>query len=117
MQAQNAIQPSGTVDAGAEKIAIRVSGQFTSEESLNAINFRANGRFFRLSDIAKVRRAYVDPQQPMFRFNGRPAIGLGISMKNSRSPGSLAGVAALWKQQWRGSHMQQALFCSQLYRS
>ena len=80
LQAQNAIQPSGTVDAGAEKIAIRVSGQFTSEESLNAINFRANGRFFRLSDIAKVRRAYVDPQQPMFQFNGRPAIGLGISM-------------------------------------
>ena len=80
LQAQNAIQPSGTVDAGAEKIAIRVSGQFTSEENLNAINFRANGRFFRLSDIAKVRRAYVDPQQPMFRFNGTPAIGLGISM-------------------------------------
>jgi multidrug efflux pump subunit AcrB len=41
LQAQNAIQPSGTVDAGAEKIAIRVSGQFTSEENLNAINFRA----------------------------------------------------------------------------
>src|SRR6476659_9012140 len=53
LQAQNAIQPSGTVDAEAEKIAIRVSGQFTSEESLNTINFRANGRFFRLSDIAK----------------------------------------------------------------
>jgi multidrug efflux pump subunit AcrB len=80
LQAQNAIQPSGTVDAGAEKIAIRVSGQFTSEESLNAINFRVNGRFFRLSDIAKVRRTYVDPQQPMFRFNGTPAIGLAISM-------------------------------------
>ena len=46
----------------------------------SAINFRANGRFFRLSDIAKVRRAYVDPQQPMFRLNGTPAIGLGISM-------------------------------------
>ena len=80
LQAQNAIQPSGTVDAGAEKIAIRVSGQFTSEESLKAVNFRVNGRFFRLSDIAKVRRTYVDPQQPMFRFNGTPAIGLAISM-------------------------------------
>jgi multidrug efflux pump subunit AcrB len=80
LQAQNAIQPSGTVDAGAEKIAIRVSGQFTSEESLKAVNFRVNGRFFRLSDIAKVRRAYVDPQQPMFRYNGIPAIGLAISM-------------------------------------
>ena len=44
------------------------------------INFRVNGRFFRLSDIAKVRRTYVDPQQPMFRYNGTPAIGLAISM-------------------------------------
>jgi multidrug efflux pump len=80
LQAQNAIQPSGTVDAGDEKIAIRVSGQFTSEESLKAVNFRVNGRFFRLSDIANIRRAYVDPEQPMFRFNGEPAIGLAISM-------------------------------------
>ena len=32
-------------------IAIRVSGHFTSEESLKAVNFRVNGRFFRLSDI------------------------------------------------------------------
>ena len=83
LQAQNAIQPSGTVDAGAEKIAIRVSGQFTSEESLKAVNFRVNGRFFRLSDIAKIRRTYVDPEQPMFRYNGTPAIGLAISMNKS----------------------------------
>src|SRR6201993_4561489 len=40
LQGQNAIQPSGTVDSDAEKIAIRISGQFTSEESLEAINFR-----------------------------------------------------------------------------
>jgi multidrug efflux pump subunit AcrB len=83
LQAQNAIQPSGTVDARAEKIAIRVSGQFTSEESLKAVNFRVNGRYFRLSDIAKVRRTYVDPEQPMFRYNGTPAIGLAISMNKS----------------------------------
>ena len=80
LQTQNAIQPSGTVDADVEKIAVRVSGEFTSEESLKDVNFRVNGRFFRLSDIAKVRRAYVDPQQPMFRYNGTPAIGLAISM-------------------------------------
>ena len=52
LQAQNAVVPSGTVDAGPERIAIRVSGEFTSEESLKAINFRSNDRFFRLSDIA-----------------------------------------------------------------
>jgi len=80
LQAQNAIQPSGTIDGDVEKIAVRVSGQFTSEESLRAVNFRANGQFFRLSDIAKIRRGYTDPQQPTFRYNGAPAIGLAISM-------------------------------------
>ena len=80
LQAQNALVPSGTVDAGPERIAIRVSGEFTSEESLKAVNFRSNDRFFRLSDIATVKRAYVDPPQPMFRYNGQPAIGLAISM-------------------------------------
>src|SRR6201993_4087358 len=83
LQQQNAIQPSGIVNADREKIAIRVSGQFTSEESLKAVNFRFNGRFFRLSDIAKVHRDYVDPQQPMFRYNGAPAIGLAISMNKN----------------------------------
>src|SRR6476469_8604098 len=83
LQAQNAIQPSGTVDSDAEKIAIRVSGQFMSEESLKAINFRFNGRFFRLSDIAKVQRAYADPQQPIFRYNGRSAVGLAVSMRKN----------------------------------
>jgi multidrug efflux pump subunit AcrB len=83
LQTQNAIQPSGTVDPNAEKIAVRVSGQFTSDESLKSINFRFNGRFFRLSDIAKVQRGYADPQQPIFRSNGRPAIGLAVSMRKS----------------------------------
>ena len=80
VQAQNSVVPSGIVDAGPERIAIRVSGAFTSEESLKAVNFRTNNRFFRLSDIAQVRRGYVDPPQPMFRFNGEPAIGLAVSM-------------------------------------
>ncbi|MER8424965.1 efflux RND transporter permease subunit [Mesorhizobium sp. M1403] len=80
LQAQNALTPSGTVDAGPERIAIRVSGEFTSEESLKAINFYANGHYFRLGDVAEVKRAYSDPPQPMFRFNGKPALGIAISI-------------------------------------
>ncbi len=80
LQTQNALVPSGVVDAGPERIAIRVSGEFTSEASLKAVNFRSNGRFFRLSDIATVKRTYVDPPQPTFRYNGQPAIGLAVSM-------------------------------------
>ena len=74
---------AGQWDSDAEKIAIRISGGFTTEESLKAINFRFNRRFFRLSDIAKVQRADADPQQPIFRYNGRSAIGLAISMRKN----------------------------------
>ena len=46
------------------------------------MNFVVDGRIFRLSDIATVRRGYSDPPQPMFRYNGVPAIGLGIAMRS-----------------------------------
>ena len=81
LQAQNAIVPSGVVQAGAERVSVRVSGQFTSEESLKAFNLRVNDRFFRLSDIVNIKRGYADPPTALFRYNGKPAIGLAISMK------------------------------------
>lgn len=81
LQAQNAIVPSGVVDASQESIAVRVSGSFDSEDSLKSVNLSTDGRFFKLSDIATVRRGYADPPQPMLRYNGEPAIGLAISMR------------------------------------
>ncbi|TIW55795.1 MAG: efflux RND transporter permease subunit [Mesorhizobium sp.] len=81
LQAQNAITPSGVIQSGPERISVRVGGQFTSEESLRAINLRVNDRFFRLSDVATIRRGYVDPPTALFRFNGQDAIGLAIGMK------------------------------------
>ncbi|MGJ5079979.1 efflux RND transporter permease subunit [Bradyrhizobium sp. HKCCYLS3013] len=81
LQAQNAVSPSGVLQAGPERIAVRVSGQFTSEESLKAINLRINDRFFPLTDVATITRGYEDPPTSLFRFNGQPAIGLAIGMK------------------------------------
>lgn len=82
LQAQNAVTPAGVVQTADEKILVQVTGAFHSEEDLRHVNFVADGRIFRLSDIATVKRGYSDPPQPMFRFNGMPAIGLGISMRN-----------------------------------
>ncbi|MFM2279054.1 MAG: hypothetical protein RLZZ444_1285, partial [Pseudomonadota bacterium] len=81
LQAQNAITPSGVIETGPERVSIRVTGQFTSEESLKAVNLRVNGRFFRLSDVATIRRGYSDPPSSLFRYNGQEAIGLAIGMK------------------------------------
>jgi len=80
LRAQNAIVPSGVLETGDERISVRVSGSFDSEASLQSINFKSENRFFRLSDIATIRRGYVDPPQPIFHYNGEPAIGLAISM-------------------------------------
>src|SRR5262245_57416730 len=81
LQAQNAVAPSGTVQAGPERVSLRVSGAYASEDALRQVNLRVNDRFFRLTDIATITRGYRDPPQPMFRFNGQPAIGLAIGMK------------------------------------
>jgi multidrug efflux pump subunit AcrB len=81
LQQQNAVAPSGVIQAGPQRVSLRVSGQFTSEESLRSINIRVRDRFFRLADVATISRGYVDPPQPMFRYNGQPAIGLAIGMK------------------------------------
>jgi multidrug efflux pump len=82
LQSQNIVRPAGTIQTGLESISIRVSGSFQSEQDIANINFSAGGRMLRLSDIAQVRRGYTDPPQPMFRINGKPAIGLAIAMRD-----------------------------------
>jgi multidrug efflux pump subunit AcrB len=81
LRAQNSISPSGTIEARGERISVRVGGQFTSEDSLRAINLRINDRFFRLGDVATISRGYADPPTSLFRVGGQPAIGLAIGMK------------------------------------
>src|SRR5271157_5240809 len=81
LAAQNIVSPSGALQTGDETLKLRVSGAFESEQDILAVNFVANGRLIRLRDIAQVHRAYADPPQPMFRVNGKPAIGIAISMQ------------------------------------
>jgi len=80
LRAQNVIRPSGTLQTEEEKLWLRVSGVFDSEEDILAVNFVHDGRLVRLRDIAEVRRGFADPPQPLFRVNGQPSIGLAIAM-------------------------------------
>ncbi|MCX5495856.1 efflux RND transporter permease subunit [Kaistia dalseonensis] len=81
LRAQNVVSPAGVLETGDERIALRVTGAFESEQDLLDINFVSNGRLIRLRDIAEIHRGYANPPSPMFRVNGEPAIGLGISMR------------------------------------
>ena len=81
LQAQNVVEPAGTIQTGYETLSLQVSGSFRSEKEILDINFVADGRMLRLSDIARVRRGFSDPPQPLFRVNGDPAIGLAVAMR------------------------------------
>ncbi|KRE08135.1 ACR family transporter [Bosea sp. Root670] len=82
LQAQNVVRPAGEVQTQDEKFSVRVSGAFQSEADLLGINFPVGDRMVRLADIATIRRGHADPPTPMFRVNGRDAIGLGIAMRD-----------------------------------
>lgn len=83
LKAQNAIAPAGTARTDKENIALRVSGAFTSEESLKTITLHVDDRFIPLTDIATLSRETAEPPTPLFRVNGEPAIGLAVSMAST----------------------------------
>jgi len=78
---QNAIEGAGVVQTPLDTVQIRVAGQFRSLEQLQDMPIRGgSGNLIRLSDIAQVTRAYVDPPQVKVRHQGRQVIALGVSM-------------------------------------
>ena len=81
LRAQNVVTPAGVIQTGDERLLLRVSGSFHSVEDVRNVSFVANGRIVRLSDVAEVRRGYSDPPKPLFRVNGKSALGLAISMR------------------------------------
>ncbi|MFO1306480.1 MAG: efflux RND transporter permease subunit [Burkholderiales bacterium] len=83
LQAQNVVRPAGVMQTGNERVFLRVTGAFDSERDIENVSIVAGDRIVRLGDIATVRRGFADPPQPMFRVNGKPAIGLAIAMRDS----------------------------------
>ena len=82
LQAQNVVVPSGVITTEAETIKVRVSGALMSEKDILAVNFAVGDRIIPLADIAQVRREAADPPEPIFRINGKPGLGLSISMRD-----------------------------------
>ena len=80
LQKQNAMTPAGFYETPSARVRIRVSGDFASVDSIREIGIQANGRLFRLGDIATVGRGFADPPTPRMRVQGQPAIGIAIAM-------------------------------------
>ena len=80
LAAQNAMTPAGMVETSSDNVYLRVTGIFDSVTAIENLPINANGRIFRLADIAKVERRFVDPPNPKMFFDGKPAIGIAVAM-------------------------------------
>jgi len=86
LNAQNAVQGSGVVDAGTQNVQVRVAGAFQSVDELRALPIRVvnpstgQATSIRLGDIADVSRGYSDPPDVKVRANGKQVIAIGVSM-------------------------------------
>ena len=80
LQKQNAMAPAGFYDTASDRLRVRISGSFASEDSVRELAVQAGGRQFRLGDIATVRRGFTDPPAPRMRVQGQEAIGIAIAM-------------------------------------
>jgi len=80
VKAQSAMTPSGKMETSSDNVYLRVSGMFENVDGLRNMPIRVNERTFRLGDIAKIERGYVDPIEPKMYYNGQPAIGIALSM-------------------------------------
>jgi multidrug efflux pump subunit AcrB len=80
LKSQNAMLPAGQIDTRSDRVMVRVSGQFRSEDDIRNVPISAGGRTIKLGDIASVQRGYEDPPTYTVRHNGEPVLMIGISM-------------------------------------
>ena len=81
LQRQNLVTDSGGVNVGPEFITIEPSHLVETEEDLGniLISGTSSDAQIYLRDIATITRGYREPASNFLRFDGEPAIGIGIS--------------------------------------
>ena len=77
---QNTLSALGTTTLGDRFVRVSPTGAIMSVDDIGDLVIGGvGGQLIRLREVATVRRDFVDPQSFMMRFNGRPALGIGIA--------------------------------------
>ncbi len=80
INAQSLISNAGSIRLNGERLRIAPQGAATSAEQLNDLLLgQTGGRLVYLSDVADVYLDYAEPPSHLYRFNGQPALTLGVS--------------------------------------
>jgi multidrug efflux pump subunit AcrB len=77
---QNAVVPAGVLETTAQRVPLRVTGALDGVKAVAETPVEANGRVFRVGDIATVTHGFADPPDFQVRQKSKQAIGIGIVM-------------------------------------
>lgn len=82
LKTQNKVTPSGIATIGSNNIRIQPSGELSSVEAIGNLLISAaeSNSVVYLQDVGTVKRGYEEFPQHFIRFNGQPALTIGISM-------------------------------------
>lgn len=78
---QNVVVPAGSIDTGAQRVPLRVTGALDGVAAVAATPVDVGGRSFRLGDIATVTRDFQDPATYLIHQEGRQALLVGVVMQ------------------------------------
>ena len=81
LQMRNAASDGGRIRVGDEHIVLESTGGFDSPADMLdlVIGSDGKGRQLTIRDVATISRGYADPPSRILKYDGKPAIGLGIS--------------------------------------
>jgi multidrug efflux pump len=92
LRAENAEIPAGRVEGTEREFAVRTQGELETPAEFAAIVVAQRGNdLVRLGDVATVQEGPED-ERTITRFNGKPAIGLGIVKQKQASTVAVAKV-------------------------
>ena len=80
LKQQSTMVPAGMVNTDTNNVYLRINGVFDSVDAVKNMPIRINNQTIRLGDIADITMTYKDPSSPQFYYEGKPAIGIAISM-------------------------------------
>ena len=82
IQQNNAATSAGYFVQGSDRLVLQQDNDAGTIDHFKNIQLSAPGLdLFRLSEIAKIEKSISDPPSNLFRWNGKPAVGVGIILR------------------------------------
>jgi multidrug efflux pump subunit AcrB len=104
LESSNAQADAGSVHIADEYASLMVSGSIDSLDDIRDLIITGSpGTLLRLGDIARVSRGHAEPASQIMRFNGEPAIGIGISAVEGANVVSLGNAIQKRLEEMRSS--------------